>query len=63
LFCPGISDSGIGLMMWGRKAKNHEKNSTNIDVFSDMNEIKIWTERPLKTSAKTKIKTTKKLTI
>lgn len=39
LFCPGIADSGIGLMMWGRKAKNPEKNSTKIDVFSDMNEI------------------------
>jgi deoxyhypusine synthase len=39
LFCPGIADSGIGLMMWGRKSKSPEKNFTNIDVFSDMNEI------------------------
>ena len=37
LFCPGIADSGIGLMMWGRIAAG--KGKTNIDVFSDMNEI------------------------
>ncbi|MEK6906289.1 MAG: deoxyhypusine synthase [Nanoarchaeota archaeon] len=37
LFCPGIADSGIGLMMWGRVAEGKEK--TNIDVFSDMSEI------------------------
>lgn len=37
IFCPGIADSGIGLMMWGRVAGGKEK--TNIDVFSDMNEI------------------------
>lgn len=36
VFCPGIADSGIGLMMWGRIAKGQE---TNIDVFSDMKEI------------------------
>ena len=37
LFCPGIADSGIGLMIWGRIAEGKEK--THIDVFSDMNEI------------------------
>ncbi|MFA4952859.1 MAG: deoxyhypusine synthase [Candidatus Pacearchaeota archaeon] len=37
IFCPGIADSGIGLMMWGRIAQKKEK--TNIDVFSDMNDI------------------------
>jgi deoxyhypusine synthase len=36
IFCPGIADSGIGLMMWGRIAKGKK---TNIDVFADMNEI------------------------
>jgi deoxyhypusine synthase len=37
IFCPGIADSGIGLMMWGRIASNRGK--TNIDVFEDMKEI------------------------
>jgi len=37
LFCPGIADSGIGLMMWGRSVEG--KGETNIDVFSDMKEI------------------------
>ncbi|MBR9701911.1 deoxyhypusine synthase [Candidatus Pacearchaeota archaeon] len=37
IFCPGIADSGIGLMMWGRTAAG--KGETNIDVFGDMNEI------------------------
>jgi deoxyhypusine synthase len=37
VFCPGIADSGIGLMMWGRIASN--KGKTNIDVFEDMKEI------------------------
>jgi deoxyhypusine synthase len=37
VFCPGIADSGIGLMMWGRIAENRGK--TNIDVFEDMKEI------------------------
>jgi len=37
VFCPGIADSGIGLMMWGRVVERRE--GTNIDVFSDMNEI------------------------
>lgn len=47
LFCPGISDSGIGLMVWGRNAKNPEKNKTNIDVFADMNQIidVTWTSK------------------
>jgi len=37
VFCPGIADSGIGLMMWGRISGGKEK--TSIDVFSDMNDI------------------------
>lgn len=37
LFCPGIADSGIGLMMWGRIVSG--KGKTNIDVFADMNDI------------------------
>jgi len=37
IFCPGIADSGIGLMIWGRIAEGKER--TNIDVFADMNEI------------------------
>ena len=37
IFCPGIADSGIGLMMWGRIAEG--KGETNVDVFGDMNEI------------------------
>ncbi len=37
IFCPGIADSGIGLMMWGRIVSG--KGRTNIDVFSDMNDI------------------------
>lgn len=37
IFCPGIADSGIGLMMWGRIAEGKEK--TSIDVFADMNDI------------------------
>ena len=37
IFCPGIADSGIGLMMWGRIIE--EKSKTNIGVFNDMNEI------------------------
>lgn len=37
VFCPGIADSGIGLMIWGRVAAGRGK--TSIDVFSDMNEI------------------------
>ncbi len=37
LFCPGIADSGIGLMMWGRIMKG--KGKTKMDVFADMNDI------------------------
>jgi len=37
IFCPGIADSGIGLMIWGRVVEKKEK--TNIDVFADMNDI------------------------
>jgi len=37
VFCPGIADSGIGLMMWGRIVSG--KGKTNIDVFDDMKEI------------------------
>ena len=37
VFCPGIADSGIGLMMWGRIVEG--KGDTNIDVFNDMKEI------------------------
>jgi deoxyhypusine synthase len=45
IFCPGIADSGIGLMMWGRSATGRGK--TNIDVFSDINEIVdiAWTSK------------------
>jgi deoxyhypusine synthase len=45
LFCPGIADSGIGLMMWGRIAEG--KGKTKIDVFVDMNEIidLAWTSK------------------
>jgi len=33
IFCPGIADSGIGLMMWGRSAGG--KGETSIDIFAD----------------------------
>jgi len=36
IFCPGISDSGIGLMVWGRLASGKK---LKIDVFDDMKEI------------------------
>ncbi len=39
LFCPGISDSGIGLMIWGGNSNKSQENKINIDVFQDMNEI------------------------
>lgn len=38
VFCPGIADSGIGLMIWGKLAQGKNKN-INIDVFDDMKEI------------------------
>jgi deoxyhypusine synthase len=37
LFCPGIADSGIGLMMWGRIAGG--KGKSKVGVFDDMNDI------------------------
>lgn len=37
VFCPGIADSGIGLMIWGRIAAGN--GNTNIEVFGDMNDI------------------------
>jgi deoxyhypusine synthase len=46
IFCPGISDSGIGLMMWGRliKGENVEEKLSkepriSIDVFDDLREM------------------------
>ena len=43
IFCPAISDSAIGLMIWGRvvsgKYGKDEENKTHIDVFADLNEI------------------------
>ncbi len=36
VFCPGISDSGIGLMVWGRLASGKK---LDVDVFDDMKEI------------------------
>jgi deoxyhypusine synthase len=37
LFCPGIADSGIGLMMWGRIVGG--KGKVKVGVFDDMNDI------------------------
>ncbi|MEK6840400.1 MAG: deoxyhypusine synthase [Nanoarchaeota archaeon] len=36
VFCPGIADSGIGLMIWGRLM---EGKKISVDVFDDMNDI------------------------
>ena len=36
IFCPGISDSGIGLMVWGRIVSGKK---IEVDVFDDMKEI------------------------
>ena len=36
IFCPALADSGIGLMIWGRKAAGRE---ITIDAFDDMKEI------------------------
>ena len=36
IFCPGIADSGIGLMVWGRKAAGKK---FDLPVFEDMKEI------------------------
>ncbi len=38
IFCPGIADSGIGLMVWGRIAQGKKK-EIHVDVFDDMKEI------------------------
>ncbi len=37
LYCPALADSGIGLMIWGRKATG--KKDIFIDAFEDMKEI------------------------
>ena len=44
LYCPGIADSGIGLMVWGRIAAGKE---IKVDVFDDMKEIidTAWTSK------------------
>ncbi len=36
LFCPALSDSGIGLMIWGQIAKGK---TTNVNAFDDLKEI------------------------
>jgi len=36
VFCPALADSGIGLMIWGKKAAGKE---ISIDAFEDMKEI------------------------
>ena len=36
IFCPALADSGIGLMIYGRKMKGKE---INIDAFEDMKDI------------------------
>jgi len=36
IFCPALADSGIGLMIWGQKAKGKK---INIDAFEDMKDI------------------------
>jgi len=36
IFCPGIADSGIGLMIWGRLMEGRK---IEIDTFDDMKEI------------------------
>lgn len=38
IFCPALADSGIGLMIWGRKMKG-SKYEISIDAFEDMKEI------------------------
>jgi deoxyhypusine synthase len=37
LYCPALADSGIGLMIWGRKATG--KKDIFIDAFEDMKEL------------------------
>jgi len=36
IFCPALNDSGIGLMIWGRKTQGKE---IKIDAFEDMKDI------------------------
>lgn len=36
IFCPALADSGIGLMIWGNKARGRK---IEVDAFEDMNEI------------------------
>ena len=45
VFCPGIADSGIGLMMWGREASG--KGESEARVFCDLKEIidVAWTSK------------------
>ncbi len=44
LFCPALADSGIGLMIYGRKAKGKE---IHVDAFEDMKDIMdiAWTSQ------------------
>lgn len=44
IFCPSLADSGIGLMIWGRKASGKK---INVDAFEDMKEIidLAWTSK------------------
>jgi len=45
IFCPAISDSGIGLMIWGRLVQKRDiqgklsKKNLKVDVFDDLKEI------------------------
>ena len=39
IFCPALSDSGIGLMIWGKKAKGKRELNIQIDAFEDLKEI------------------------
>tara|TARA_Y100000034_G_scaffold79823_1_gene95790 strand:+ start:2521 stop:3483 length:963 start_codon:yes stop_codon:yes gene_type:complete len=54
IFCPGISNSGIGLMIWGRLIKGENvkealqnQGKLNVDVFDDLREILdlTWTSK------------------
>ncbi|MBS3108361.1 deoxyhypusine synthase [Candidatus Woesearchaeota archaeon] len=36
IFCPALSDSGIGLMIWGQSLR---KKGLNLNIFDDLNEI------------------------
>lgn len=44
IFCPAISDSGIGLMIWGQISKG---NKINVNAFGDLKEILdiAWTSK------------------